>query len=68
MNFNDLVISSDELSELYKLNVLSYNMGQNKKLIQGPGGNTSIKIGKKLFVKASGTRLDNSLYENIFIP
>ena len=68
MNFNDLVISSDELSELNKLNVLSYNMGQNKKLIQGPGGNTSIKIGKKLFVKASGKRLDNSLYENIFIP
>jgi len=65
---NKLVSSSDDINELNQLNVFSYEMGRNRKLIQGPGGNTSIKLGKKLFVKASGKKLENALNENIFIP
>jgi len=68
MNINNLLSSIYEINELNDLKVLSYNMGQNKKLVQGPGGNTSIKIGKKLFIKASGKKLENALNENIFIP
>ena len=68
MKLNNLINSSEEINMLRELNVCSHKMGQNKNLVQGPGGNTSIKIGRKLFIKASGKRLDNALNENIFIP
>lgn len=68
MNINNLVTSGEEIKVLEEFKVFSHKMGLNKKIVQGPGGNTSIKIGKKLFIKASGKRLYNALDENIFIP
>ena len=68
MGINSLENSNLEFDIMNELKILSYNMGQNKNLVQGPGGNTSIKIGHKIFIKASGKRLNQALNENIFIP
>ena len=68
MMINNILESSEEKDILNNLNSVSYNMGLNKKLVQGPGGNNSVKLGGKLIVKASGKRLNNAKKENIFIP
>ena len=52
---------------LRELKILSEFIGRDKSLIQGAGGNTSIKFNKKLFVKASGTMLKKALSEEIFV-
>lgn len=57
-------ISSSELHELAKI---SYRLGINTNYIQGAGGNTSIKIDNKIWVKASGMELCNALKKNIFV-
>ena len=46
---------------------LSKKIGSNIELVQGAGGNTSIKDDKILSVKASGKLLSNSLTEEIFV-
>ena len=45
----------------------SEKVGKNKILVQGAGGNTSCKVGKFLFIKASGKRLDQAKKEDIFV-
>lgn len=52
--------------EIQELREISAFIGNQRNLVQGPGGNTSLKIGDKLFVKASGTRLDEALSRDIF--
>ena len=47
---------------------LSAKIGQDRALVQGPGGNTSIKEDDVLWVKASGTELANALTAEIFVP
>ncbi|MDE2789653.1 MAG: class II aldolase/adducin family protein [Paracoccaceae bacterium] len=47
--------------------VLSRQIGCDPMLVQGPGGNTSIKIGSTLWVKASGTQLDRAGIDEIFV-
>ena len=47
---------------------LSAKLGQNPLLVQGPGGNTSIKDDGTLWVKASGTELADALLKDIFLP
>ena len=54
--------------ELSELDIFSKNIGSNIELVQGSGGNISIKIAKNLWIKASGKKLRNSLVENIFLP
>ena len=54
--------------ELLSLKALSASIGADPMLVQGAGGNTSIKIGSQIWVKASGTWLQNALTEEIFIP
>ena len=54
--------------ELLSLKSLSASIGTDPMLVQGAGGNTSIKIGSQIWVKASGTWLQNALTEEIFIP
>ena len=52
---------------LYELLEFSREIGINPALIQGAGGNTSIKIDDTLWVKASGENLANALTKNIFV-
>ena len=54
--------------ELEQLKRLSAKVGQDLTLTQGAGGNTSIKVGPQLFVKASGKWLANACEEPMFLP
>lgn len=54
--------------ELKRLSDLSEDLGKNLDLIQGAGGNTSVKVNEVLWVKASGYWLSDANKENIFIP
>ncbi|MBR0749948.1 class II aldolase [Bradyrhizobium japonicum] len=56
--------ASEELSRLVEM---SARIGAEPNLIQGPGGNTSLKQGEFLVVKASGFWLANAMDENIFV-
>ena len=46
---------------------LSQQIGANPLLVQGPGGNTSIKQDGRMWIKASGTELSDALDEDIFV-
>ncbi|MBO6673792.1 MAG: class II aldolase [Rhizobiales bacterium] len=46
---------------------LSADCGSDPLRVQGPGGNTSIKLGETLWIKASGTELANALDQDIFV-
>lgn len=59
--------SSEDLA-LEGLALLSARLGADPTLTQGPGGNTSIKLGDRLWVKASGTWLADALKRPIFVP
>jgi ribulose-5-phosphate 4-epimerase/fuculose-1-phosphate aldolase len=52
--------------ELPELSSISAYIGNLRNLVQGPGGNTSIKLDGNLYVKASGTRLAEALARDIF--
>jgi rhamnose utilization protein RhaD (predicted bifunctional aldolase and dehydrogenase) len=47
---------------------LSARLGKNPLQVQGPGGNTSIKIDGLLWIKASGTELAEAEMRPIFVP
>ncbi|MEO0497292.1 MAG: class II aldolase/adducin family protein [Pseudomonadota bacterium] len=46
---------------------LSRDLGSDPLRIQGPGGNTSIKAGNVMHVKASGTELADACDRNVFV-
>lgn len=46
---------------------LSAALGRDPLRVQGPGGNTSIKIGGTLWIKASGTELADAATRDIFV-
>lgn len=46
---------------------LSARLGQDPLRVQGPGGNTSIKDGAVMWIKASGTELAHALNADIFV-
>lgn len=46
---------------------LSQGIGARPLLVQGPGGNTSVKIDGQMWIKASGTELAEALDKNIFV-
>ncbi len=46
---------------------LSADCGSDPLRVQGPGGNTSMKIGKTLWIKASGTQLADAVDKPIFV-
>ena len=56
------------VEELKKLSNVSEYLGKNLDLIQGAGGNTSVKINDVLWVKASGYWLSDANQMNIFVP
>ena len=55
------------LLKLKNLIAISKYIGRNLDLVQGAGGNTSIKQNNKMWIKASGTWLSKSIEENIFV-
>ena len=62
------IIQKFDSLEFEELKSISTRMGKDKTLIQGPGGNTSLKEGNVLYVKASGKKLSEANKENIFVP
>ena len=54
--------------EFANLAQFSAEIGRDPLLIQGPGGNTSIKDGETLWIKASGTCLSDAESTDIFLP
>jgi rhamnose utilization protein RhaD (predicted bifunctional aldolase and dehydrogenase) len=64
-------IGMTELSpphDLPQLAAASALIGADPLLIQGPGGNTSIKDGGVMWIKASGTNLADALVRDVFVP
>ena len=55
-------------AEMANLRSLSCSIGRNSTLVQGSGGNTSIKDGHTLWVKASGTWLSDAEDQEIMVP
>lgn len=60
-------INSQISENLKKFREVSLELGLNKNLVQAAGGNTSMKINNSMFIKASGTWLQDSLKKNIFV-
>jgi ribulose-5-phosphate 4-epimerase/fuculose-1-phosphate aldolase len=54
--------------ELRELAELSAYLGRHELLVQASTGNTSVKIGRTLWIKASGKWLVNALSEEMFVP
>ena len=52
---------------LKKLKFISSKLGKNPLLVQGAGGNTSIKIEGSMHIKASGTWLSSADRDAIFV-
>lgn len=57
-----------EVASLAALAAFSAKIGADRTLVQGGGGNTSLKKDGQLWVKASGTWLANAQDEDIFVP
>lgn len=58
----------DDSGEFEALKALSAWVGAEPALVQGAGGNTSVKQGGVLWIKASGTWLMNALRQDIMVP
>ena len=56
-----------DTKELNNFKKISYELGKNNQLVQGAGGNTSIKSGSSILIKASGKWLVKSLKNDIFV-
>lgn len=55
-------------AELEQLKAVSARIGCDPLLTQGAGGNTSLKVGGTLWIKASGTWLAHALTRDIMVP
>ena len=55
-------------AELQQLKEVSARVGRDMTLVQGAGGNTSVKEGDVLWVKASGAWLSEADKRDIFVP
>ncbi len=54
-------------AEFAAFRALSARLGSDPLRVQGPGGNTSIKAGGAMWIKASGTELANARTAQIFV-
>lgn len=54
--------------DLDALAELSSRIGSDPLIIQGAGGNTSVKSGSTMWIKASGTQLKDAKIGDIFVP
>ena len=57
-----------DAQELTALRSLSASIGSNPHLTQAAGGNTSLKSGDTLWIKASGTWLKDAVTDDIMMP
>ncbi|TPN49255.1 MULTISPECIES: class II aldolase/adducin family protein [unclassified Mesorhizobium] len=57
-----------DAQELAALRALSAGIGLNPHMTQAAGGNTSLKAGGTLWIKASGTWLKDALSDDIMVP
>ncbi|TPM37820.1 class II aldolase/adducin family protein [Mesorhizobium sp. B2-3-4] len=57
-----------DAQELAALRALSASIGVNPHMTQAAGGNTSLKAGDTLWIKASGTWLKDALSHDIMVP
>ena len=55
-------------TELASLRDFSSHIGADPLLIQGAGGNSSVKFGEIMWIKASGTQLKDAVAQDIFVP
>jgi rhamnose utilization protein RhaD (predicted bifunctional aldolase and dehydrogenase) len=55
-------------ADLDDLRRMSARVGRNMALVQGAGGNSSMKIGEVLWVKASGAWLSDAETKDVFVP
>ncbi len=62
------IMSPSEQPELVSLGQLSARIGRDPLLVQASTGNTSIKMGGILWVKASGKWLADAEHHQIFVP
>ena len=60
-------MTSSDTAELRAIKELSARLGRQRLLVQGSTGNTSIKLGKTLWIKASGKWLANADREEMFL-
>jgi rhamnose utilization protein RhaD (predicted bifunctional aldolase and dehydrogenase) len=60
--------NSADAQQLTVLRSLSASIGNDPHLTQAAGGNTSLKIGDTLWIKASGTWLKDATAEDIMVP
>ena len=51
----------------HELDVFSGYIGRDSLMVQGPGGNTSYKNEKTMWIKASGTKLSDAEEQEIFV-
>ncbi len=56
------------MTEFAALKALSAGVGSDPLLVQAAGGNTSIKIDDTMWIKASGTWLQDAADRDIFVP
>ena len=63
-----VVLIDQEDAELQALRILSASVGADPLLVQGAGGNTSLKQAGLLWIKASGTWLMNAATSDIMVP
>jgi rhamnose utilization protein RhaD (predicted bifunctional aldolase and dehydrogenase) len=61
-------LSARHESELACLRDFSARVGNDPLLVQASNGNTSIKLGETLWIKASGKWLANAMQEEILVP
>ncbi|MFN5019097.1 class II aldolase/adducin family protein [Bradyrhizobium sp.] len=57
-----------EPGDLMALREMSARVGRDMSMVQGAGGNSSLKDGDLLWVKASGTWLSDAAEKDIFVP
>ena len=60
---------NDQIGRMWpvELDEFAHQIGANRLLTQGPGGNISFKDGNQLWIKASGTHLKDALEKQIFV-
>ncbi len=61
-------LSERDATEFAALRTLSARVGADPRLVQGPGGNTSLKADGLLWIKASGTWLMHAARDEMFVP